>query len=333
MRVYDATQGTLITGKRYSGTPGQVPLIVHRFANEIVYAFTGVQGHLRDRDRLLGARRPREGDLHRGDGRPGPAEADEQPQLQPLSPLVPRRPLAVVHVLPHRRCPSSTCATPRPAWRRRSSGPATRRPPGDSRPTGTGSTTRSAGRATPTSGASGWSAAPRRRWWAGGGSRSPPRCRPTGSGSPSCPTAADRPQIYVKDDRVVRGDGAISSGRIRHVAVLVPRREPDRLHRPGGRAVRDLHGRAGRLRQPGGRFRARRRLRGPVLFAGRASLGLHLPKKGLFCAQNHLIGRSAGTDPGLRNRGCRITRVVPGTLTRPRAPTRPCSGKAGTIYV
>jgi TolB protein len=44
MRVYDATQGTLITGKRYSGTPAQVPQIVHRFANEIVYVFTGVHG-------------------------------------------------------------------------------------------------------------------------------------------------------------------------------------------------------------------------------------------------------------------------------------------------
>ncbi len=44
MRVYDATQGTLITGKRYSGTPRQVPQIVHRFANEIVYVFTGVYG-------------------------------------------------------------------------------------------------------------------------------------------------------------------------------------------------------------------------------------------------------------------------------------------------
>ena len=44
MRVYDATQGTLIVGKRYSGTPRQLPQIVHKFANEIVYAFTGVRG-------------------------------------------------------------------------------------------------------------------------------------------------------------------------------------------------------------------------------------------------------------------------------------------------
>ena len=44
MRLYDATQGTLLLGKRYSGTPGQLRSIVHRFANEIVYTFTGVRG-------------------------------------------------------------------------------------------------------------------------------------------------------------------------------------------------------------------------------------------------------------------------------------------------
>jgi len=46
MRLYDATQGTLILGKRYTGTPRQIPSIVHRFANEIVYVFTGVRGIL-----------------------------------------------------------------------------------------------------------------------------------------------------------------------------------------------------------------------------------------------------------------------------------------------
>lgn len=44
MRVFDATQGTLITGKRYSGSPRQAAWIAHRLANEIVYAFTGVYG-------------------------------------------------------------------------------------------------------------------------------------------------------------------------------------------------------------------------------------------------------------------------------------------------
>ncbi|HEX9204998.1 MAG TPA: hypothetical protein VF853_03625 [Candidatus Deferrimicrobiaceae bacterium] len=44
MRLYDATQGTLMAGKRYTGTPRQVRAIAHRFANEIVYAFTGVRG-------------------------------------------------------------------------------------------------------------------------------------------------------------------------------------------------------------------------------------------------------------------------------------------------
>jgi TolB protein len=44
MRLYDATQGTLLLGRRYTGTPGQLRSIVHRFANEIVYTFTGVRG-------------------------------------------------------------------------------------------------------------------------------------------------------------------------------------------------------------------------------------------------------------------------------------------------
>ncbi|MGB7630481.1 MAG: Tol-Pal system beta propeller repeat protein TolB [Candidatus Deferrimicrobium sp.] len=44
MRLYDATQGTLLVAKRYTGTPAQLRSIVHRFANEIVYTFTGVRG-------------------------------------------------------------------------------------------------------------------------------------------------------------------------------------------------------------------------------------------------------------------------------------------------
>jgi TolB protein len=44
MRLYDATQGTLLLGKRYTGTPNQLRSTVHRFANEIVYTFTGVRG-------------------------------------------------------------------------------------------------------------------------------------------------------------------------------------------------------------------------------------------------------------------------------------------------
>jgi len=44
MRLYDATQGTLLLEKRYTGTPAQLRSIVHRFANEIVYTFTGVRG-------------------------------------------------------------------------------------------------------------------------------------------------------------------------------------------------------------------------------------------------------------------------------------------------
>ena len=44
MRLYDVTQGTLLLGKRYAGKPSQLRSIVHRFANEIVFTFTGVRG-------------------------------------------------------------------------------------------------------------------------------------------------------------------------------------------------------------------------------------------------------------------------------------------------
>jgi TolB protein len=44
MRLYDATQGKLMVGKRYTGTPAQLRSIVHKFANEIVFTFTGVRG-------------------------------------------------------------------------------------------------------------------------------------------------------------------------------------------------------------------------------------------------------------------------------------------------
>ncbi|MBE0569834.1 MAG: PD40 domain-containing protein, partial [Deltaproteobacteria bacterium] len=44
MRLYDATQGILMLGKRYSCTPRQVSSVAHKFANEIVYVFTGVRG-------------------------------------------------------------------------------------------------------------------------------------------------------------------------------------------------------------------------------------------------------------------------------------------------
>ena len=44
MRVLDVTQGTLITGKRYSADPKHAARISHRLANDIVHAFTGVRG-------------------------------------------------------------------------------------------------------------------------------------------------------------------------------------------------------------------------------------------------------------------------------------------------
>lgn len=44
MRLYDATLGNMMVGKRYAGPVGAVRKMAHRFANEILYAFTGVRG-------------------------------------------------------------------------------------------------------------------------------------------------------------------------------------------------------------------------------------------------------------------------------------------------
>ncbi len=44
MRLYDATLGTMMAGKRYAGPAKSWRRIAHRFANEILYAFTGIRG-------------------------------------------------------------------------------------------------------------------------------------------------------------------------------------------------------------------------------------------------------------------------------------------------
>jgi len=44
MRLYDSTMGNMMAGRRYTGPPRQVRMIAHKFANEILYAFTGVRG-------------------------------------------------------------------------------------------------------------------------------------------------------------------------------------------------------------------------------------------------------------------------------------------------
>ncbi|MDA8121647.1 MAG: Tol-Pal system beta propeller repeat protein TolB [Deltaproteobacteria bacterium] len=44
MRLYDSTLGKLMAGRRYSGPARHYRLIGHKFANEVLYAFTGVRG-------------------------------------------------------------------------------------------------------------------------------------------------------------------------------------------------------------------------------------------------------------------------------------------------
>ncbi len=44
MRLYDATLGTMMAGKRYTGPSRRYRMMAHRFANEVLQAFTGVRG-------------------------------------------------------------------------------------------------------------------------------------------------------------------------------------------------------------------------------------------------------------------------------------------------
>ncbi|HSL91668.1 MAG TPA: hypothetical protein VK863_03385, partial [Candidatus Limnocylindrales bacterium] len=44
MRLYDSTLGNMMAGRRYTGTARNYRVIAHKFANDILYAFTGVRG-------------------------------------------------------------------------------------------------------------------------------------------------------------------------------------------------------------------------------------------------------------------------------------------------
>ncbi len=44
LRLYDIAQGRMVVGKRYTGKSEHLPMIAHRFANEILAAFTGELG-------------------------------------------------------------------------------------------------------------------------------------------------------------------------------------------------------------------------------------------------------------------------------------------------
>ncbi len=44
MRLYDATLGNMMAGKKFSGSVRQFRKMAHKFSNEVLYAFTGVRG-------------------------------------------------------------------------------------------------------------------------------------------------------------------------------------------------------------------------------------------------------------------------------------------------
>ncbi|MGB3398631.1 MAG: Tol-Pal system beta propeller repeat protein TolB [Candidatus Deferrimicrobiaceae bacterium] len=44
MRLYDVSLGNMMVGKKYTGPAGRFRKMAHKFANEVLYAFTGVRG-------------------------------------------------------------------------------------------------------------------------------------------------------------------------------------------------------------------------------------------------------------------------------------------------
>ena len=80
MRLYDST-GRLMAGRRYTGPSHRFRIMAHKFANEILYAFTGVRGSF---DTEIAFPRRREGPGKRStssDSTGGTAQGHGEPQL------------------------------------------------------------------------------------------------------------------------------------------------------------------------------------------------------------------------------------------------------------
>jgi len=63
-RLFDVVQGRLLTGKRYTGRPGDREEMVLRFAGEVLLQLTGRKGGLRHKGRFRGERRESFGNLY-----------------------------------------------------------------------------------------------------------------------------------------------------------------------------------------------------------------------------------------------------------------------------
>jgi len=279
MRLYDATQGTLLVGKRYSGSSRQVPSMAHRFANEIVYAFTGVRG-------IFGTEIAFTAHPAKGRGKEVYVLGMDGQNLRMVTDnrsfnLFPRwspdgQWLAYT---------SFRTGVPVIYLRNVSTGAekelvrlgSTKSPGGFSDGQWLYVSVSQDGdsdiyRVRVVGGDA-------QKLVGGSGLDVSPVAAPDGRRIAFVSDRGGSPQVYVKtlgepaEVRISQGSGYATSPSWS---------PPDRLHRPRGGEVRDLQRGAGRLRPPAGGERAGCRLRGPLLRPGWAVPRLHLPQKGLF---------------------------------------------------
>ena len=323
MRLYDATQGTLLLGKRYTGTPTQLRSIVHRFANEIVYTFTGVRGVFGTEIAFTarsGKSRGKELYIVGMDGQDLRKVTDNRsfnlfprwsPDGQWLAYTSFRTGTPIVYLRN-----VSTGAEKEVVRFGGSKAPGGFSPDGVWLYAGVSQAGNSdIYRVRVVGGAvekvvEGW------------GLEVSPSPSPDGRRIAFVSDRGGSPQVYVKTIGVA-GETRISNGT---GYATSPSWSPagDRIAytaRSGGRFIVATVAPDG-SGYPGSRVRGGWRLRRPVFFPRRPLPGLHVQEKGLFCPQNHLVGRPETTDARFRPRGRRFTRLVTRTVAW-RALTRP----------
>ena len=282
MRLYDASLGKMMIGKKYTGPASQFRKMAHKFANEVLYAFTGVRG-IFDTEIAFSAR------PEKGKGKEIYIIGLDGSELRQVTDnrsfnLFPRwspdgKRLAYTSYrtgLPQIYLRNLADGTDRIVARYgNSKSPGSFSPSGDSL-YATLSVEGNSDIYRVSLAGSGV-----QRVVGGWGIEVSPSVSPDGKSLAFVSNRGGSPQIYVKEYRLLGREARLPGGTLLHLPLLVPRRRPDRLHLVHGREILDLHGSPRRV-GPVPRGLGQRRLPRSVLFSGRTLPCLHVPKKWLF---------------------------------------------------